>query len=211
MDDLQVKNLKLVDAHISAMLTLQEPPTEEIEKYIGKMQQLFEEASSGPLFGDLKIQFWNCRLDLLKNELKSLTEFNKLEKGLFALQYYIQTLFSIDPTNGEIKQNIDKLIEKVKQIDAGSFKTKWTQVTESLLEAYIELQSPQSSDFASCDSSEDKDNCCNRSRSNSTSLDGPALPSPNVSKPVSFYFKIAYVFICFYFSSFRLVAIFYRL
>lgn len=199
MECFQESELKLVDSDIEAMLKLNTPPTEAIEKYIERMQTLIEETGSSSFqFGQLNTKFWTCRLKSLKNELQSFQKYNNLKKELSAMHFYIVTLFSTNPTSEEIKEIIDKLISKIKKIEPGSLKSKWTQIAESLLKDYIDLKSPQSSGVGSSNDDEDGDNDGKHFRSSSTK---PAEPTFSTSKPVSFYFKNAFVYNNFYFFS----------
>lgn len=197
MECFQESELKLVDADIESMLKLNEPPTETIEKYVEKMQKLIEETGSSSFqFGQLNTKFWTCRLKSLKNELQSFQKYNNLKKELSAMHFYISTLFTTNPSSEEIKETIDKFISKVKKIEPGSLKSKWTQIAESLLKDYIELKSPQSSGVGSSNDEDGDDG--KHSRSSSTK---PAEPTFSTSNPVSFYFKNTFVYNNFYFFS----------
>lgn len=176
-NDLQVINLKLIEADISAMLKLYDPPIKTIEMYLAKMQQLIEEASSN--YMKLK---WNARLNSLEKVLKSVNEDNKLGKELSALQNYIQILFNNDLSREEIKESIDKLSSKVKKIVASGVKNKWTLVADSLLKDYNKLEPFQFNVVA--------DNDGFRDQSLSNELSVPTFPTPNVLKSVSIRLKL---------------------
>lgn len=176
MSDLQVKSLKKVDADIRAMLKLNDPPVESIEKFLKRMEGLIKQMDGKSSFSELKGE-WLCRFNELQESIQFVANFNVLKEELPDLQLYTQALLDADLTSETVKQTLDKFFQKVNKIVA---------IKSALAEGSIpkdgnELKSPQSSGFGS------EKSVNHSSPSNRTELSKPADVTPNVT--VSFYFK----------------------
>lgn len=182
MDDPRFFSLKDLDEDISAMLKLNKPPIKTIDEYLREMEVLVLATDSGPVIGGGQKSVWTSRLNMLKKEFELITNYNLVGKELFALQFYITTLFQTSPTSDDIKPNIEKFNEKIKKIEAVNMKNKWNLVAESLLTEYNKLKA--STSVSGCVSI---NSVGVEPQLSSTEVSGPAFDSFNVLAQVSFH------------------------
>lgn len=172
MDDLRVKNLKKIDADVSTMLKLNTVPTDSIEKFLKKMEQLIDEADSS--FDELKGP-WVSRLNSLKDAVRFVASVNPIKEELHDLQFYTQKLLDSNPTSESLNQTLELFFGQIDKIV--TIKNKLTLGGKSLQKDEIEPNSPQSSGLCG------------------SNLSKQTVVTPKVTKTASFFFRFFKIFL----------------
>lgn len=172
MNDLRVKSLKKIDADVSTMFKLNTVPTDSIDKFLKKMEQLIEEADSS--FDELKGP-WVSRLNKLKDEVRFVDSVNPIKEELHELQFYTQKLLDSNPTSESLNQTLDKFFGQINKIV--TIKNKLTLGGKSLQKDEIEPNSLESSGLCS------------------SNLSKQTVVTPKVTKTVSFFFRLSKIFL----------------